>query len=43
MVILLIYELGPKLLICENKKKRGGLSNIVPPPSIDTSRRLYLE
>jgi len=43
MVILRISELDPKLIIREKKKKRGGLSTMVPPPSVDTSRRLYLE
>jgi hypothetical protein len=43
MVILLISKLDPKLLPISKKKKRDELSNIVPPPLVDTSRRLYLE
>jgi len=43
MVILIISEFDPKLPICEKKNKKGGLSNLVPPPLVNTSRRFYLE
>jgi len=43
MVIPLISELNTKLLICEKEKRRGGLSNRVLPPLVDTSRGFYLE
>lgn len=42
MVILLISELDPKFTICE-KKRKGGLYNLTPPPLVDTSRRFYPE
>lgn len=42
MVIPMIYELDPKFLIFDQKKK-DGLSNITPPPSVETLKGFYLE
>jgi len=43
MVIFLISELNRKLIFCEKEKRRGGLSNRVLPPLVDTSGRFYPE
>lgn len=42
MVIPLLYELNLKLTILKNKRKNG-LSNITPPPLVDTLRGFCLE
>lgn len=42
MVIPLIYELDLKLPILE-KKRKDGLSNITPPPLVDTLKGFCLE
>lgn len=42
MVIPLLYELDLKLPILK-KKRKDGLSNITPPPLVDTLRGFCLE